>query len=110
MRDLLPAGSHFSAFGIGRMQMPMVAQAVLLGGNVRVGLEDNLYLGRGVLASNGELVERACEIVRLLGARVLARRRPRRSLACGGPMRVAIVGTGVIGAGWAARASPAGWT
>jgi uncharacterized protein (DUF849 family) len=71
MRDLLPAGSHFSAFGIGRMQMPMVAQAVVLGGNVRVGLEDNLYLGRGVFASNGELVARACEIVRLLGARVL---------------------------------------
>lgn len=71
MRDLLPPGSHFAAFGIGRMQMPMAAQAVLLGGNVRVGLEDNLYLDRGVLASNGQLVERACEIVRLLGARVL---------------------------------------
>jgi uncharacterized protein (DUF849 family) len=71
MRDLLPPGSHFSAFGIGRMQMPMVAQAVVLGGNVRVGLEDNLYLEWGVLASNGQLVQRACEIVRLLGARVL---------------------------------------
>ena len=71
MRDLLPPGSRFAAFGIGRMQMPMVAQAVLLGGNVRVGLEDNLYLDRGVLATNGQLVERACEIVRLLGARVL---------------------------------------
>ena len=71
MRDLLPPGSRFAAFGIGRMQMPMVAQAVLLGGNVRVGLEDNLHLDRGVLATNGQLVERACEIVRLLGARVL---------------------------------------
>ncbi len=71
MRDLLPPGSRFAAFGIGRMQMPMVAQAVLVGGNVRVGLEDNLYLDRGVLATNGQLVERACEIVRLLGARVL---------------------------------------
>jgi 3-dehydrocarnitine:acetyl-CoA trimethylamine transferase len=71
MRDLLPPASRFAAFGIGRMQMPMVAQAVLVGGNVRVGLEDNLYLDRGVLATNGQLVERACEIVRLLGARVL---------------------------------------
>ncbi len=80
MRDLLPAGSHFAAFGIGRMQMPMVAQAVVLGGNVRVGLEDNLYLERGVFASNGELVERACEIVRLLGARVLGPKEARARL------------------------------
>jgi uncharacterized protein (DUF849 family) len=71
MRDLLPPGSRFAAFGIGRMQMPMVAQAVLLGGNARVGLEDNLYLDRGVLATNGQLVARACEIVRLLGGRVV---------------------------------------
>jgi uncharacterized protein (DUF849 family) len=52
------------------MQMPMVAQAVLLGGNVRVGLEDNIYLEKGVLASNAQLVERAVAIVELLGARV----------------------------------------
>lgn len=71
MRDLLPPGAVFAAFGIGRMQMPMVAQAVLLGGHVRVGLEDNLWLDKGVPATNGELVARACEIVRLMGARVL---------------------------------------
>ena len=47
MRDLLPAGAVFAAFGIGRMQMPMVAQAVLMGGHVRVGLEDNLWLDKG---------------------------------------------------------------
>jgi uncharacterized protein (DUF849 family) len=52
------------------MQMPMVAQAVLLGGNVRVGLEDNIYLEKGVLASNAQLVERAVAIVELLGAHV----------------------------------------
>jgi uncharacterized protein (DUF849 family) len=69
--DLLPPGANWSAFGIGRMQLPMVAQAVLLGGNVRVGLEDNLYLERGVLASNGQLVEKAVRIVEALGARVL---------------------------------------
>jgi uncharacterized protein (DUF849 family) len=72
MRDALPPNIYWSAFGVGRMQMPMVAQAVLLGGNVRVGLEDNLYLGKGVLATNGKLVERACQIVELLGARVLS--------------------------------------
>jgi len=59
MRDALPGGALWSAFGLGRLQMPMVAQSVLLGGNVRVGLEDNLYLDRGVPATNAQLVERA---------------------------------------------------
>jgi uncharacterized protein (DUF849 family) len=72
MRNALPAGVIWSAFGVGRQQMPMVAQAVVLGGNVRVGLEDNLYLDKGVLARNGDLVERACRIVELLGMRVLS--------------------------------------
>jgi uncharacterized protein (DUF849 family) len=71
MVDALPAGAIWSGFGIGRMQMPMVAQAVLLGGNVRVGLEDNLYLDKGKLATNAELVTRAVEIIERLGARVL---------------------------------------
>jgi uncharacterized protein (DUF849 family) len=71
MRDALPPGSLWSAFGLGRMQMPMAAQAVLLGGNVRVGLEDNLYLDKGVPATNAQLVERARAIVELLGVRVL---------------------------------------
>lgn len=68
MRQLIPAGAHWAAFGISRTQMPMVAQAVLLGGNVRVGLEDNLYLKRGVLATNAQLVEKAVRIIRELGA------------------------------------------
>jgi uncharacterized protein (DUF849 family) len=71
MRDALPPGSRWSAFGLGRMQMPMAAQAVLLGGNVRVGLEDNLYLDRGIPATNAQLVERARSIIELLGVRVL---------------------------------------
>jgi uncharacterized protein (DUF849 family) len=71
MVDNLPASAVWAAFGIGRMQMPMAAQAVLLGGNVRVGLEDNLWLDKGVLASNGQLVERAGEILTRLGARLL---------------------------------------
>lgn len=71
MRNNLPPGSIWSAFGIGRMQFPMIAQAVLYGGHVRVGLEDNLYIDKGKLAaSNAELVARAVEIVRLLGAEV----------------------------------------
>jgi uncharacterized protein (DUF849 family) len=83
MRDALPAGVHWSAFGVGRMQMPMVAQAVLLGGNVRVGLEDNLYLEKGVLATNAQLVERAVAIVELLGARVMPAPAVRQLLALG---------------------------
>ncbi len=67
----LPAGCVFSAFSIGRMQLPYVAMAALAGGNVRVGLEDNIYLSRGVLATNGQLVERAVTILEAMNARVL---------------------------------------
>jgi uncharacterized protein (DUF849 family) len=81
MRDALPRGVHWSAFGVGRLQMPMVAQAVLLGGNVRVGLEDNLYLDKGVLATNAQLVERAVVIVEVLGARVQSAADVRKRLA-----------------------------
>src|SRR5437763_1935789 len=80
MRDALPPGVHWSAFGVGRMQMPMVASAVLLGGNVRVGLEDNLYLEKGVPATNAQLVERAVRIVELLGARVQSSAEARQRL------------------------------
>jgi uncharacterized protein (DUF849 family) len=69
--DLLPDGAVFSAFAIGRMQLPYVAMAVLAGGNVRVGLEDNLYLGPGEKATNGQLVERAASILRAMNVRVL---------------------------------------
>jgi uncharacterized protein (DUF849 family) len=80
MRDALPPGSRWSAFGLGRMQMPMVAQSVLLGGNVRVGLEDNLYLDKGVLATNAQLVARARAIIELLGVRVLTAAETRERL------------------------------
>ena len=75
MRNALPPGALWSAFGVGRQQMPMVAQTVLLGGHVRVGLEDNLYLDKGVLATNAELVRRARSIIEVLGMRVLRRAR-----------------------------------
>lgn len=70
MVDQLPPGANWAGFGVGAMEMPMVAQAVLLGGNIRVGLEDNLYLDRGVFASNAQLVERARKIVELMGAQI----------------------------------------
>lgn len=70
MKNLLPKNAIWAAFGVARMQMPIVAQSVLLGGNVRVGLEDNLYLSRGVFATNGQLVERARTIIECLGFEV----------------------------------------
>jgi 3-dehydrocarnitine:acetyl-CoA trimethylamine transferase len=67
----LPPGAIHSVFSIGRMQLPFVAMAVLAGGNVRVGLEDNLYLRRGEHASNGQLVERAVEILQAMNVRIV---------------------------------------
>jgi uncharacterized protein (DUF849 family) len=71
MVGALPPGCVFSAFSIGRMQLPYVAMAALAGGNVRVGLEDNIYLSRGKPATNGQLVERAVAILEAMNARVL---------------------------------------
>jgi uncharacterized protein (DUF849 family) len=71
MVNQLPPGAVFSAFSIGRMQLPYVAMAVLAGGNVRVGLEDNIYLSRGRLASNAELVERAVNILECMNVRLM---------------------------------------
>ncbi len=71
MVNNVPRDWTFSAFSLGRNQMAYVAAAVLAGGNVRVGLEDNLWLGKGQLATNAQLVERAVTIVENLGARVI---------------------------------------
>jgi len=70
MCDMLPESCVWGAFGIGARQMPMVAQSVLMGGNGRAGLEDNLYLEKGVPATNAQLVERAVEIIERLGSNV----------------------------------------
>ncbi|MFE1486237.1 3-keto-5-aminohexanoate cleavage protein [Streptomyces fimicarius] len=70
MVTMLPQGAQWASFALGRMQMPWVAQSILLGGHVRVGLEDNLYLGKGVKATNGQLVECAVRITESLGSRV----------------------------------------
>ena len=71
MVNNVPSDWDWSAFSIGRDQMPYVAASVLAGGNVRVGLEDNIYLSKGVLASNAQLVERAVGIVKGMGAKVI---------------------------------------
>ena len=80
MKDELPTNSSWASFGIGRMQMPMAAAAVAMGGNVRVGLEDNLYLEKGVLASNDQLVTRVIEIIQHMGSRVLSPQETRDKL------------------------------
>ncbi len=71
MISALPEGAIWAGFGIGRMQMPMMAQIASMGGHVRVGLEDNLYLERGVFATNAQLVERARKILELMGATIM---------------------------------------
>ena len=80
MKDELPTNASWASFGIGRMQMPMAAAAVAMGGNVRVGLEDNLYLEKGVLASNDQLVTRVIEIIQRMGSRVLSPQETRDKL------------------------------
>jgi uncharacterized protein (DUF849 family) len=82
--NLLPPGTIFSAFSIGRMQLPYVAMAVLAGGNVRVGLEDNLYVGPGEKATNRQLVERATTILTAMNVRVLGSHEVRERLVLRG--------------------------
>ncbi|WP_320177896.1 3-keto-5-aminohexanoate cleavage protein [Roseovarius pacificus] len=80
MVNNVPPDWTFSAFSLGRNQMPYVAASVLAGGHVRVGLEDNLMLDRGILAENWQLVERAAGIVENLGARVIGPQEVRKKL------------------------------
>ena len=70
-RNLLPQGAIWSAFGLGRTEFPIVAQSWLYGGHVRVGMEDNIYLEKGVLAeSNAQLVAKAADIIKQMGGQV----------------------------------------
>lgn len=86
-RNFLPAGAVWSAFGIGRAEFPIVAQAWLAGGHVRVGLEDNIYLAKNVLAeSNAVLVAKARDIVHALGGEIASPREARELLGLP-PMR-----------------------
>jgi len=80
-RNMLPQGAHWSAFGIGRAEFPIVAQAWLAGGHVRVGLEDNIYLEKGVLApNNAALVAKARDIVKSLGGEIASASEARSTL------------------------------
>ena len=80
MVNNIPNEWTFSAFSLGRHQMPYVAAAVLAGGNVRVGLEDNIFLDKGVLATNAQLVERASKIINNLGAKIIGPSEVRQKL------------------------------
>ena len=80
MVNNVPENWTFSAFSLGRNQMPFVAAAILAGGNVRVGLEDNLWLEKGVLAKNEDLVSRAKEIIEAMGAKVIGAKDVRKKL------------------------------
>jgi uncharacterized protein (DUF849 family) len=83
MVNTLPADAVWSSFAISRMQMPWAAQSVLVGGNVRVGLEDNLYLSKGVYASNAQLVTKARGIIEAMGARIIGPAEVRERLKLG---------------------------
>ena len=80
MIDALPQGVAWGAFGIGQDEFPMVAQAIIIGGNARVGLEDNIYLENGVFASIGQLVEKAVKLIETLGAKTLTAAEARKKL------------------------------
>ena len=80
MVNNVPKDWVFSAFSLGRHQMPYVAAAVLAGGNVRVGLEDNLYLERGVLATNAQLVDKAASLIKKMGVEVMSPQQVRDEL------------------------------
>jgi len=84
-KSLLPEGAHWAAFGIGRMAFPSLAQSFLLGGHVRVGLEDAVYIGKGVLApSNAAMAEKAVRIINELGGEVATAKEARQILGLHG--------------------------
>ena len=80
MKNKLPENAHWAAFGIGRHQLPTAVQSMLLGGHIRVGLEDNLYLERGVLATNAQLVDKITRIIEPLGAAPMSPEEARQHL------------------------------
>ncbi|MFQ1702667.1 3-keto-5-aminohexanoate cleavage protein [Loktanella agnita] len=84
MKDHLPHDAIWAGFGVSRMQMPIAAAAVAMGGNVRVGLEDNLMLDRGVPATNAQLVQRVVEIIERMGGRAVTPQEARDKLGLRG--------------------------
>jgi uncharacterized protein (DUF849 family) len=80
MIDIMPKEAIWSGFAISKNEMPYVAQTVVMGGNPRVGLEDNLYLSKGKLATNAQLVEKAIRIINDLGASTMTPAETREKL------------------------------
>ena len=80
MKEIMPKEAVWSGFAISKKEMPFVAQTVIMGGNPRVGLEDNLYLEKGKLASNAELVEKASRIINDLGVSIMTPAETREKL------------------------------
>ena len=80
MIDIMPKEAIWSGFAISRNEMPYVAQTVVMGGNPRVGLEDNLYLSKGKLATNAQLVEKAIRIIEDLGSSIMTPAETREKL------------------------------
>ncbi len=80
MKDIMPKEGIWSGFAISKNEMPYVAQTVVMGGNPRVGLEDNLYLSKGKLATNPQLVEKAIRIVTDLGVEIMSTSETREKL------------------------------
>jgi uncharacterized protein (DUF849 family) len=80
MKDIMPKEGIWSGFAISKNEMPYVAQTVVMGGNPRVGLEDNLYLSKGKLATNPQLVEKAIRIVTDLGVEIMSPSETREKL------------------------------
>lgn len=85
MKSRIPENATWAAFGIGRMQMPMAMESLLQGGNIRVGLEDNLYLKKGQLATNEQLVDRAVQMVHGLGSDIMTPAEARKHLGLRNP-------------------------
>ncbi|WP_077622754.1 3-keto-5-aminohexanoate cleavage protein [Sediminibacillus massiliensis] len=85
MKNRIPQNAHWSAFGIGRMQIPVAAQSALLGGNVRVGLEDNIYLSKGVVARNDQLVDKAVNMLNANGQQPMSPQEARKYLGLRNP-------------------------
>ena len=118
MVNNMPADWIWSAFSIGRSQLPYAALAPVAGGNVRVGLEDTIYLSRGQLATNAQLVERAATILSAMNMRIMTPEDVRQSSDCKNASqkrhlmktigKAAAIGGGVIGGGWIARLILAG--
>ena len=100
MKDIMPKEGIWSGFAISKNEMPFVAQTVLMGGNPRVGLEDNLYLSKGKLATNAQLVEKAARIIDELGYAPMTPAETREKLKLVVALSLTGLGTQLSGAHW----------